>query len=201
MRIEMQKLGKRNTYTPSDTSQVQSSVVMPLNKEETLSEHNLKTFYNNLDVNQQSSRTEQDLRIPVLNMRGKPLMPTTPRKARHLLKQGKAKVVKRKPFVIQLKYPTGETKQEIILGIDSGYSKVGFSAVTENQELMSGELVLRKNISKLIEQRKAYRRTRRSKLWHRQPRFMNRKKQKGKKKKKKKKKIIKKKKKIIKKKN
>ena len=179
MRIEMQKLGKRNTYTPSDTSQVQSSVVMPLNKEETLSEHNLKTFSNNLDVNQQSSRTEQDLRIPVLNMRGKPLMPTTPRKARHLLKQGKAKVVKRKPFVIQLKYPTGEKKKEIILGIDSGYSKVGFSAVTENQELMSGELVLRKNISKLIEQRKAYRRTRRSKLWHRQPRFMNRKKQKG----------------------
>ena len=75
MKIEMQKLGKRNTYTPLDASQVRSSVVMSLNREEILSEHNLKTFSNNLDVNLQSGRTGQGLRVPVLNMRGKPLMP------------------------------------------------------------------------------------------------------------------------------
>ena len=80
------------------------------------------------------------MRVPVLNMRGEPLMPTRPGKARRLLKQGKAKVVQRKPFTIQLLYPTGENKQEITLGIDAGYDRVGFSAVTEGQELISGEL-------------------------------------------------------------
>jgi len=38
------------------------------------------------------------LRVPVLNMRGELLMPTTPAKARRLLKQEKAKVVKRKLY-------------------------------------------------------------------------------------------------------
>jgi len=62
---KQQKLGKRNTYTPTDASQVCSSVVLSLNREETLGEQNLKTSSNNLDVNQQSGKTEQDLRIPV----------------------------------------------------------------------------------------------------------------------------------------
>jgi len=179
MRIEMQKLEKRNTYIPLGASQAQSSVAVSLNREETLGEHSLKTFSNSLDVNLQSGKTGQNLRVPVLNMRGKPLMPTTPAKARHLLKQGKAKVVKRTPFVIQLKIATGETKQKVTLGIDSGYSKVGFSAVTEKQELISGELELRKNMSKLIEQKRNYRIKRRSRLWHREPRFNNRKISKG----------------------
>lgn len=42
-------------------------------------------------------------------------MPCGPRKARVLLKEGKAKVYKRTPFTIQLTIPTGETKQEILL--------------------------------------------------------------------------------------
>jgi len=82
----MQKLRKRKTYTPSmDAPQVPGSVVLSLNKEETLSEQDSKTFLNNSDVDQQSGMTEQNPRVFVLNMRGKPLMPTTPRKARHLL--------------------------------------------------------------------------------------------------------------------
>jgi len=62
-------------------------------------------------------------------------MPTTPAKARHLLKQNKAKVLQRTPFAIQLKYATGEEKQLITLGIDAGYSFIGFSVVTEKQEV------------------------------------------------------------------
>lgn len=50
----------------------------------------------------------------VLNQRNQPLMPTTPSKARKLLKQGNAKVVKRTPFTIQLLIATGETKQEMV---------------------------------------------------------------------------------------
>jgi len=107
-------------------------------------------------------------------MRGEPLMPTTPKKARKLIDKKKAKVKQRLPYTIQLQYPTGESKQKIKLGIDSGYLFVGFSAITEKQELLSGELELRKDVSKNITHRRQYRRTRRSHLWYRQPRYNNR---------------------------
>ena len=172
----MQKLERRNTYTPTDASQVRGNCDSAIKHRCLVGEvlQNLKTLSNNSDVNQQSGKTEQDLRVPVLNMRGEPLMPTTPTKARHLLEQDKASVVTRIPFVIQLKYPTGETKQPIELGIDSGYDKIGFSATTEKKELISGELKLRTDIPKLLEERRMYRRGRRNKLWYRQPRFDNR---------------------------
>jgi len=112
--------------------------------------------------------------VYVLNMRGKPLMPTTPQKARKLIKNEKAKVMQRTPFVIQLKHATGETTEPIVLGLDSGYQFAGFSASTEKKELISGELELRKDISKNLTQKRQYRRTRRNKLWYRKPRFNNR---------------------------
>ena len=170
-----QKLSGELKNTPTDTSPVCSSVSSGLNKEETLSVQNKVLTDNTLEENQHSGKSGQDLRVPVLNMRGKPLMPTTPAKARHLLEQGKAKVVKRTPFVIQMTIATGETKQDIILGVDAGYSKVGFSIVTKQQELVSGTLELRKNMSKKLEEKKMYRKNKRNKLWYRQPRFNNRK--------------------------
>jgi 5-methylcytosine-specific restriction endonuclease McrA len=112
--------------------------------------------------------------VYVLNMRGQPLMPTTPRKARKIIKNEKAKVIQRTPFVVQLKYATGETKRPITVGIDSGYDFIGFSAVTEKKELISGELKLRKDISKKLNQRRQYRNTRRGRLRYREPRFNNR---------------------------
>ena len=42
------------------------------------------------------------IRVYVINKNGNPLMPCKPAKARHLLRDGKAKVVRRKPFTIQL---------------------------------------------------------------------------------------------------
>lgn len=175
----MQKLETRDTYTPTDASQVSGNCDYALNREQTPSVHSLKTVSNNSDENRQSGRTEQDLRVPVLNMRKEPLMPTTPGKARHLLKQDKAKVVSRKPFTIQLNYATGENKQEITLGVDAGYQFVGFSATTKKQELISGEVELRTDIPKKLLERRMYRRNRRSRKWHRQPRFNNRKRDDG----------------------
>lgn len=115
----------------------------------------------------------------VLNMRGEPLMPTTPRMARILLKEGKARVVKRSPFTIQLKHATGEANQPVTLGIDPGYSKIGFSAITDKMELISGVVSMRSNVSKKITERRNYRKSRRSKLWYRKPRFLNRKREVG----------------------
>jgi len=171
----MQKLEKRDTYTPTNTSLVRSncdSVIKHGQFDQVL--QNLKTFSNNSEENQQSGKTEQDLRVPVLNMRGHPLMPTNPRKARKLLEQNKAKVVTIKPFTIQLNYATGETKQNIILGIDAGYKKVGFSARTSKKELISGEVELRTDIPKKLQERAMYRRNRKNRLWYRQLRFNNR---------------------------
>ncbi len=163
----MHTLGCSSSSKPCDSAIKHDCVVGQVSQ-------NPKTFVNNSEEDLLSVKREQDLRVPVLNMRGDPLMPTNPAKARHLVEQSKAVVVQRRPFTIQLKYVTGETKQPVTLGIDSGYKIIGFSAVTNKKEILSGELSLRTNISKLLEQRRNYRRTRRSKLWHRKPRFDNR---------------------------
>lgn len=171
------KLSVKLKNTPVDTSLVCSSVNDGLNKDQSLSEHHRVLAENLGEENLLCSNTEgQNLRVSVyvVSMRGCPLMPTTPRKARLLLKNGKTKVVQRAPFTIQLTYATGETKQQIILGIDAGYSKIGFSVITDKRELIAGEVTLRKDVSKKLTGRRMYRRTRRGKLWYRKPRFLNR---------------------------
>lgn len=118
--------------------------------------------------------------VYVLSMEGKPLMPTNRHgKIRRLLKEGKAKVVKVKPFTIQLLYQTKEYTQPITLGIDSGYTYIGFSAITEKRELISGEVNLRNDVSELIKEKHMYRRIRRNRLRYRKPRFDNRKRKEG----------------------
>jgi len=178
MKNTQQQLDGRNTYTPLDASQVQSPVTVSLNREETLSEHSLKTPSNNPDVKQlQHTGGLKDNIVYVINKNGKPLMPCRPAKARHLLKTSKAIVVKRTPFTIQLLWNCEERLQPITLGVDAGYSTIGFSAVTEKKEIISGKVELRKDIAKKLTERRMYRRNRRNRLWHRKPRFNNRKKQ------------------------
>ena len=181
----MQKLEKRDTYTPLDASQVQGNCdsVIKHGQDTIQVLQDLKTFSNNSDVNRSQHRGSSDLRVQnivyVLNMRGEPLMPTYQQKANKLLKQEKAKVVSRKPFTIQLKYATGETKQPITLGVDAGYKYVGISAKTDKKELFSAEVTLRTDIPKKLQTRAMYRKNRRSRLWYRQLRFLNRRISKG----------------------
>ncbi len=116
----------------------------------------------------------------VLNKHGKPLMPCHPAKARILLKQGKAKVVQRTPFTIQLLYGSSGYKQPITLGVDSGYKHIGLSAVSGKRELYASEIELRDDISKLLTERREYRRNRRyRKTRYRKPRFLNRRRPEG----------------------
>ena len=172
----MQKLEGRNTYTPLSAPQALGNCdsMIKHGRETDQVLQSLKTPSNNSDVDQLSGKRGQDLRVPVLNMHGEPLMPTTPGKARHLLEKGNAIVIKRKPFVIRLLSATGEAKQPITLGIDSGYKFIGFSAVSEKAELISGELQLRTDIPKKLLERSMYRRNKRNRLWYRSPRFLNR---------------------------
>ena len=58
--------------------------------------------------------------VYILNSHGVPLMPCQPRKARLLLKEGKAKVVKMVPFTLQLLYGSSGYTQQVFLGIDAG---------------------------------------------------------------------------------
>ena len=114
--------------------------------------------------------------VYILDNHGQPLMPTIRHgKVRHLLKQGKAKVVKSCPFTIQLTYKTENHIQPITLGVDAGSKVIGLSASTKKRELYSAEVQVRNDIVDLISTRRELRRTRRNrKTRYRQPRFNNR---------------------------
>jgi hypothetical protein len=118
-------------------------------------------------------------RVCVQDRHGKPLMPTSPRKARLLLETGKAAIAGRTPFTIRLLHGSSGYKQPIVLGVDAGYAYVGYSAVAGKEELMGGELMLMKGMSERLKERAMYRRQRRKHLRHRKPRFDNRRTPKG----------------------
>ena len=102
-------------------------------------------------------------------------MPCSPRKARVLLKEGKAKVIKREPFTIQLLYGSSGYKQKVNLGVDAGSKHIGLSATTKKKELFSAEVKLRTDIVDLLSTRLQYRRSRRNRTTrYRKARFLNR---------------------------
>ena len=91
------------------------------------------------------------------------------------MRDGKAKVVRRDPFTIQLLWETPNHVQEVSLGVDLGTAHVGLSAVTSKQEVFRAEATLRIDISEKLTDRRMFRRSRRSrKTRHRKPRFQNR---------------------------
>lgn len=117
--------------------------------------------------------------VYVLNINGRPLMPTKRfGKVRRMLRDGQAKVVRREPFTIKLLYePETNVVQDLTLGVDTGSSKIGCAVVNEKQEVLYlSELEIRNDIKKKMTSRKGCRRNRRSKKTrYRKPRFLNRK--------------------------
>jgi len=113
--------------------------------------------------------------VYVLDINNKPLMTTSNAKARILLKSKKAIVKELKPFTIQLTYET-ETHyiQNITLDIDSGYNNIGFSAITNKKELITGELKLLQGMKERLLEKTMYRKQRRSRLRYRKSRWNNR---------------------------
>lgn len=118
--------------------------------------------------------------VYVLNQHGHPLMPCQPRKARLLIKAGKAKVKRMVPFTIQLLYGSSGYKQEVSLGIDAGTQHLGVSVTTEKRVLFEALVKPRSDIQALLASRRQFRRARRSrKTRYRQARFLHRKKPEG----------------------
>lgn len=95
-------------------------------------------------------------------------------KVRILLRKKLAKVIQTKPFTIQLLYDSEVYIQPSRLGIDSGYLNIGFSAVSRDKELISGEVKLLQGMKERLYERSKYRRNRRQRLRYRAPRFNNR---------------------------
>lgn len=99
----MQQLERRHTYTPTDIPHVRSNCDQPL---KTLGGRSgvpgLKTLSNNPDAaltaRGQAGQHSRVAVVYVLNLRGQPLMPCKPQKARILLKKGQATVVTRTPW-------------------------------------------------------------------------------------------------------
>lgn len=128
--------------------------------------------------------------VHVINKDGQPLMPCSPRKARLLLKSGKAKTYKGKTghFTIQLLHGSSGYKQSITVGVDTGAKRMPIAAVSKStvpyaqgetpfigRVLYAKEIILRsRNVKKQLGDRRRYRRNRRSRLRYRKPRFDNR---------------------------
>ena len=119
--------------------------------------------------------------VYVISQNGQPLMPTENHaKVRILLKNKKAKVIKRCPFTIQLAYDSTNYTQDITLGVDSGSKHIGLSATTRSKVLFESDVELRNDIVNLLSTRKQNRRTRRNhKTRYRKSRFNNRSRKEG----------------------
>ena len=113
--------------------------------------------------------------VYVINKHGQPIMPCKPQKARVLLQEGKATVVKQVPFTIKLLYGSSGYKQPISLGMDAGSKHIGIVATTAKKVLYAEELSPRNDVVKLLSVRRQNRRTRRNrKTRYREARFDNR---------------------------
>ena len=116
--------------------------------------------------------------VYVISKNGQPLMPSNRHgKISQLLDCGKAKVVRRCPFTIQLLYePKTEVMQEVVLGQDTGSKHIGTACVGNGKVLYQSQVELRNDIKKNMESRSSTRRLRRNrKTRYRPKRFLNRK--------------------------
>ena len=178
----MQKLSVKLKNVPRNAPLVPCSTSLSLNRDENLSVvdglKDVELTDNNLEVDQpqhtEGQKSRLSVRVYVLNIRGQPLMPTSPRKSRIFLKTGKAKVVTCYPFTIQMMIATGETKQDITVAIDPGFENVGYSARTETKELICGELKVEIGMKDRLDKKRQYKQNKRKRLWYREPRFNNR---------------------------
>ena len=113
----------------------------------------------------------------ILKQNGQPLMPTSRfGKVRRLLKEGKAKVVRREPFTIKLLYePETGIVQECYCGVDTGSKHVGVAVVGNDKVLYQSQTELRDDIKRKMDRRRDFRKSRRfKKTRYRKSRFLNR---------------------------
>jgi len=118
------------------------------------------------------------VKVFVIDVEGRPCLPTRAARARRLLRDGKANVIQVMPFTIQLRRAVEKPVGSFTCSLDDGAKHVGVAIVNEHtmEVVFLGQIDLRQDVSKKILQRAQYRRTRRArKLRYRAIRFNNRK--------------------------
>ena len=101
-------------------------------------------------------------------------MPCKEAKARKLLRDGKAKAIRRTPFTIKLLWDCEDNIQEVIAGMDTGSKTIGCAAISNGKVVYQAEVENRNDITKKMTQRKMYRRIRRNKkVRYRKSRWQN----------------------------
>ena len=114
--------------------------------------------------------------VYVISTDGNQLMPCSNVIARLLLKEKRAKCIRKTPFTIKLNYATKDYKQQLTLGVDTGSRTIGTAVVNEsNQVIYVSEVEIRNDIVRKMTKRSSYRRNRRNrKTRYRKPRWANR---------------------------
>ncbi|BAF58344.1 hypothetical protein PTH_0163 [Pelotomaculum thermopropionicum SI] len=116
-------------------------------------------------------------RVPVVGVDGKPLMPTTPRRARLLIRDGLAKRRRNKLglFYVQMLRPVGTETQPMALAVDPGAKYDGISIASHKQIELKAMVFLPVGVPEKMETRRNLRRARRFRNTPRRPaRFDNR---------------------------
>ena len=115
--------------------------------------------------------------VYVLDMNGRPLMPThNGAKVRVLLKQKRAKVISKCPFTIKLLYESTNFTQSLTLGVDTGSKYVGSAVINDvtSEIIYESQTELRDDVKSKMDRRRQFRRVRRNKLRYRPVKFNNR---------------------------
>jgi hypothetical protein len=114
-----------------------------------------------------------DHSVFVLDVRGKPLTPTTPARARRLLRAGVARKRWSKfgGFGIQLRAPTRSEMPLTALGVDHGTKYEGYAVVCGEENLLAVKLDLpdKKKVVRKLTERRVLRRARRFRKCRRRP--------------------------------
>ena len=117
--------------------------------------------------------------VAVISKTGERLMPTSEYRARKLLKLGKAVKYSYHPFTIQLTEREDGDVQPIELCMDTGYIHIGISVKSEKHEYLAEQIDTLTDERARHDACRMYRRQRRGRKRYRQPRFNNRKRDKG----------------------
>lgn len=102
--------------------------------------------------------------VPVVDKNQEPLMPTTPAKARRLIKEGKATpFFNRGIFCVRLNYvPQRVYKQDVVVGVDPGSKREAFTVKSEAYTFINVQTDAVTWVGKHVEQRRVMRRGRRN---------------------------------------